>query len=177
MKKLLLLVLTLILSTALAACGGDKANNEKADGKGNEEQVKGEDQGADEGQASEEEWPEELINPEAANNEYFIKVHDLLKENGYEVGELTPSDYSFFNAKMAAQIEINGEDMFTLQMYDLDPADENLEHARKTGMGTAEYAGEKGEIPVLVIDHYYFFLAEGHPNYEDVYKLLEEKLK
>lgn len=182
MKKLAFLLMTILLAVGLAACGDDKGKTDDGDknitgqeADGNESGNDAEDAGA--GAGAEDEWPEEVINPEAVNNEYFIKVRDLLEENGYEVGELIAFDYSFFDGVMAGAIEINGEDMFPLQIFELREDDENLEHAKETGLGIAEYAGEKGEIPVLAIDHYYFFLAEGHPDQEAVYKLLKENLE
>ncbi|WP_391207611.1 hypothetical protein [Psychrobacillus sp. L4] len=170
MKKLLpLLMLMLTLTFVLAACNDDKKETGNADAEAPKEE-----------QVSTDETTEvsgEIVDPTSVDNEFFKTVETLLKEKGYDVGELKATDHGFFGAKQAVAMEIDGEDMLPLQIYDLDPADENLVKAKETGMGMATFEGEQGEIPVLAIDHYYFFLGEGHPAQKDIYKLLEETYK
>lgn len=166
MKKLLpLLMLLLALTFTLAACNNDKKEADAT----TEEQTSQSD--------ATEEVSGEVVDPTSVDNEFFKSVEKLLKDKGYEVGELQATDHEFFGAKQAVAMEIDGEDMLPLQIYDLDPADENLAKAKETGMGMATFEGESGEIPVLAIDHYYFFLGEGHPAQKDIYKLLEETYK
>lgn len=184
MKKFLPFVLLLALSLVLAACGGGKAKEEKADATPKEEQ-----KAAEETPATEEETTDaaageiepnefgEIIDPASVDNEYFKSIHQLLKDAGYEVGDLQATDHGFFFAKQAVSFEVNGEDMLPMQIYDLDPASEHLAKAKENnGLAPATFDGQEGEIPVKVYDHYYFFIGEGHPDAEAIYKLLDEKL-
>lgn len=173
MKKLFSLLMMLVLAMALAACNseGDSAKAGKDEGKKASEQTE-----KDEA-AGEVEAVEGLVDPKSVENEYFKSVHALLKEEGYEVGELKAEDHTFFDAKQAVSIEVDGEDMLPLQIFDLDKDNKHLADAKKTGMGWATFDGQEGEIPVLVIDHYYFFMNEGHPKQKELYDLLEKKLK
>lgn len=166
-KLLLLLLLVLTLTFVLAACNNDK---EEADASSDVQTSTGTTDETTEVDG-------EVIDPTSVDNEFFKSVEKLLKDKGYDVGELQASDHAFFMAKQAVSMEIDGEDMLTFQIYDLDPSDANLAKAKETGMGLATFEGEQGEIPVLAIDHYYFFLAEGHPAQKDIYKLLEETYK
>lgn len=172
MKKLLSLLMMLVLAMALAACNSEgDAKAGKDEGKKTEEQA-----GKDEA-AGEEEGIEGVVDPKSVENEYFKSVHALLKEEGYEVGELTATDHAFFDAKQAVSIEVDGEDLLPLQIFDLDKDNKHLADAKKTGMGWATFDGQEGEIPVLVVDHYYFFMNEGHPKQKEIYDLIEKKLK
>ncbi|CEG29392.1 hypothetical protein [Bacillus sp. B-jedd] len=173
MKKLFTLLMMLVLAMALAACSSDGGNAKAGEDKGK----KSEEQAGKDEAAGEEEGIEGLVDPKSVENEYFKSVHALLKEEGYEVGELIAEDHTFFDAKQAVSIEIDGEDMLPLQIFDLDKDNKHLADAKKTGMGWATFDGQEGEIPVLVIDHYYFFINEGHPKQKEIYDLLEKKLK
>ena len=162
MKKLFMTLLMAMLVAALAACSGD----EKKD----EEQAT--DSTVTEGTSDED------VAVESTGNEYYDNVVAILKDAGYEVTNVTDGDPEFFtDTKNAFSAEINGEDMLTLQLFEIDPDSEYLKNAKETGMGQAEFEGEVAEIPVDVIGNHYIFLAEGHPDQEDVIKLLKEKLQ
>lgn len=173
MKKLLPLLLMLALSLVLAACSSDKAKDkEKEDKPATNEAATVEENpnGVSDGAGG-------MYDPTSVDNEFFKSVHTLLKNEGYEVGELIATDYTFLKARQSVRFTVNGEDILQLQIHDLDPASEDLAIAKETGMAPAVYEGQEGEIPVLVLDHYYLFMKEGHPDQEDIYKLLEEEYK
>ncbi|GEN81802.1 hypothetical protein SLU01_01140 [Sporosarcina luteola] len=165
MKKLFMILLMALIVSALAACSGDDKGDaadstdadvtEQTDGTSGDEP-----------------------NSAVLDNEYFKNVVDILKAEGYELTNFTDGDTDFFtDTQSSFAVQVNGEDMLTLQVFEMDPDSEHLKNAAETGMGQAEFEGEVAEIPVLVIDNHYFFLAEGHPDQEDIYKLLQEKLK
>lgn len=173
MKKFLLLFLALALSLFLAACGGDKA----------EEGTKNEDTGSSQtaGEPAQDEEDElDVVNAAAVDDEFFKSIKSLLEENGYEVSAFEPSAHLLFpGATQAIQMVIDGEDGLPLMVYDLDPASEDLAKAKETGKPVMEYAGERVERDDVLLfnDHYYAFLAMGHPKHDDIYKLLEENFK
>lgn len=155
-----MLLLVALIVSALAACSGDDKNNDnQTPEKDSTEQTDGATSGEIE-------------------DEYYKNVVEILKDEGYEVTNITGGDPEFFtDTKSSFGAEVNGEDMLQLQLFEIDPNSEHLKNAKATGMGQAEYEGEVAELPVLVIGNHYIFLAEGHPDQLAIYKLFQEKLK
>lgn len=155
-----MLLMVVLIVSALAACSEEDKNNDNQAEKNDSTETT-------DGATSEE-----------IENEYYKNVVEILKDEGYEVTNTTAGDTDFFtDTKSSFSTEVNGEDMLTFQMFEIDPNSEHLKNAKETGMGQAEYEGEVAEIPVLVIGNYFVFMAEGHPDQPDIYKLLQEKLK
>ncbi|MBB4823273.1 putative small lipoprotein YifL [Sporosarcina luteola] len=175
MKKLLMVLMMAFLVMALAACGDDKKDNGKAEGTGdkdNTEQTEGTDNAEDtEGT--------EAASGDVLADEYYKNIVDILKDAGYEVDNVQEADTDFFvDAKSSMKLDINGENILPLQVYEIDPDSESLKTAQETGLAPAQFEGQTFEQEgVEVIGNHYFFLAEGHPNQADVIKLLQEKLK
>lgn len=176
MKKLLMVLLMAMLVMALAACGDDKKDAEKAEGTNgtdNTEQAEGT---TDNAEGSED---TAAVSGEMLDDEFSNNVLTILKDAGYEVEKVEAGETDFFvDTKAAMKADINGEDFLPLQVFEIDADSDSLKKAQETGLAPVEFEGEKVDYPgVLVIDNYYIFLAEGHPDQADIYKLLEEKLK
>lgn len=165
-----------MLVMALAACGTDKKDEGQAAGTNDTEQAEGT---TDDTEGSEDTEDTAAASGEMLDNEFSNNVLTLLKDAGYDLQNVKGGDTDFFvDTKAALTVEINGEDFLPLQIFEIDPDSDSLKKAQETGMAPVEFEGEKVDYPgVLIIDNYYIFLAEGHPDQADIYKLLEEKLK
>jgi hypothetical protein len=170
MKKMMLLLLTLVLGMMLAACNSQSATDGKKDPAKTEQK---DEQTNKDDAVSDDDYDKEI----EVTNPKFKEIIELLKENGYETGKTTAGDRQMFDAKDSTSVEINGEDQLPLNMFEFDPSSEKLAAAKKTGNAPVEFEGEKSELPVLVIGHFEFFLAEGHPDFKNVFKLLKDKFK
>lgn len=185
MRKALSSVVMLLLLFALAACGSDKESNNKEEEKAKVEQTTNGEETPSKGEASEDENPNGepdgyggIVDPTSADNEFFKGVHKLLQDNGYEVGDITPLDYSTMSAYRAVTMEVNGENRLPLQIFEYKPEAENLKTAKESGTVIASFGGHGGEVGgVIGLGNHVFTLSEGHPDQEAIYKLLEENYK
>src|SRR5699024_6336626 len=174
MKRLLSLFVMLILAGVLVACSGDNNNNaanadteNNGDANAEENDVNGNSTDSDDA-TDDGDLPED---------ENYDQVFDMLESEGYELGEKEEGFKEDFGADSAITVVLNGEDALPLQIYKMPEDSENLEQAHETGEMTMEYEGQEGQIPVLAIDNYCFFLDEGHPDVDDVYQLIEDNFE
>lgn len=162
MKKALLVLMMMIVAGALAACGGESPK-EDAGAKDTEATDGGAtDSGAEAG--------DENVDPTDPN---FDLIIDLLKDAGLEVGDKTTGYADIDGTLQVMTVVIEGEDMLPLQVYKMEPDSDNLKSAKEKGVVTMEFEGQSGEIPMEAKDDFLYFLAEGHPDQEKVYKVME----
>ncbi|GKV57344.1 hypothetical protein NCCP2222_32910 [Sporosarcina sp. NCCP-2222] len=174
MKKLLMVLLMALLVMALAACGDDKKDEGQAAGTNDTDNTEQAEGTTDDAEGTED------ASTDAVEDEYFQNVIAILKDAGYDVTDIKENyDNSFFvDTISSVAAVINGEDVLQFQAYEIDPDSESLKQAQETGLAPAEFEGQKFDYEgIIVIGNHYFFLAEGHPDQADIYKLLEEKLK
>ncbi|GKV68197.1 hypothetical protein NCCP2716_06950 [Sporosarcina sp. NCCP-2716] len=162
MKKVLFLLMVGIVAAALAACGGDKKADDKPAAPA------GEEAGTDSGTADEP--VAEDVDPVDPN---FDKIIDLLKKAGLEVGEKKTGFADIEGTQQVMEVEIDGEDMLPLQIYKMDPDSENLKSAKEEGKVTMTFEGESGEIPMNAKGDFLYFIADGHPDRDKVYEVIE----
>lgn len=164
MKKFLTLFLVLVMGLALAACGDDKKDTDKADvttGDTTEGTTDSTDAGEDAGDVE-------------FSEDYYKEVYDALVAKGYEVKVLGKEDDPLLlDVTDNVQLEINQEDFLPLQILTIEPDSEHLGEAEKTGEYPLEYEGETGTVPVTVSGHHIFFLGEGHPDYAGVMEVVD----
>ncbi|MCM3757179.1 hypothetical protein M3197_06710 [Sporosarcina aquimarina] len=160
-KKAFLVFMLMIVTGALAACGGDSANDNSAKPDTEATDTDTTESGAD---AS-----AENVEPTDPN---FDKILDLLKEAGVEVGEKTTGIADIAGATQVMNVVINGEDMLPFQVYMMEPGSENLKSAKEKGEVTMEFEGQEGQIPMEVKDDFLYFIADGHPDHDKVYDVM-----
>lgn len=180
-KKLFLFALMAFVIASLSACGDKEKPAEKEETKAEAKAEKSEKKNEEKGEEKNEEKSEEKAggqSGEAAVEPDLLDIITLLKDNGIETGEPKPYTTEDIPGSTAAVVtEISGEEMLPLQIYKLDPASDNYKLAQDKSKVILEFEGQKGEIDILSKGPYAIFLAEGHPEREKVYKIIEEKLK
>lgn len=176
-NKLLLMVLSVLLIGALAACGdtsdneGNKNNNTEDQTNNNDNNANGEDGNADDNTGSAEAG--------SADNPAFDEVIALLANKGFEIGEVDAHDdmtAELFDGEDAAGVQINGDEDYPLFIIEMDPDHENLEGAEERGTMPMYFEGEEADQDVLVKGNLVFFLAALHDDQPEVLQTLEEEL-
>lgn len=171
MKKMMELLLIMVVVAGLAACNGeDNSNVDKAK---DDEQEQSDVNATDE--SSVESGGDADAETSNSDNENFDQVFEILESNGLEISDKQAGHDDLSGSIQSMIASINGEEILTFEVYEMEPDHENLIQAKETGQATMVFEGQEGEINVLtVIDNYVFLLPEGHPDCEKVKTLLEE---
>ena len=166
MKKALLVFMMMVVAGALAACNGDTAKDDAA-----KPDTEAADSGATDTEAdADADASSEDVDPTDPN---FDRILDLLKDAGLEVGEKTTGFADIAGTTQVMNVVIDGEDMLPLQVYMMEPDSENLKSAKEKGEVTMEFEGQEGQIPMEAKDDFLYFIADGHPEHDKVYDVLD----
>lgn len=166
-KRLTAVAAMTLFVAGLAACG-----NEAVESGGKTEATSAE------AAETDAETETDLGEAEASANAAFLQIAELLETEGLNPSEPLVGENDVKGSVDNAWIVVDGEDMLPLQIYEMEPGDENLETAKDTGEVTLSFDGMEGEVPVeLIKDNYVIFFAEGHPDRDQVIKLIDEQFK
>lgn len=178
MRKLLALLAVLILTVGLVACGDDKKDEEKPDESADAGETEGsEDEGEEAGSedAEGEDNEEGSSDGEFSSNEKFNELLTLLNDNGMDVKVVSEGNVDVVGATDGVMAEINGEDLFTFEAFEVEEGHENLAQVEETGEVTMDFEGMEGEVPAWSKGNFVFMLAEGHENYDEIVELIENE--
>ncbi|ARJ37958.1 hypothetical protein CSV71_03170 [Sporosarcina sp. P21c] len=116
---------------------------------------------------------EEVVVAAVEDEELYQKVVSQLEETGFTVSEPAEAAMDMFRAESGMTVTINGDALLPLHLYKLDPSDKRLEIVEDTG-NLPVYIGSKTEqLGVIKVDHFVMYLHKGHPDYEEIVKVLD----
>ncbi|PIC77787.1 hypothetical protein CSV74_04055 [Sporosarcina sp. P19] len=116
---------------------------------------------------------EEVVVAAVADEELYQKVVNQLKQAGLTVGEPTEAAIDMFKAESGMVVTINGDALLPLHLYKLDPSDKRLEIVEETGNLPVFIGSKTEQLAVKKIDHFIIYLHKGHPDYDEVMKILD----
>jgi|SRR5690625_2320074 len=187
MKKFLMLLMLTVFAAGMVACGSD--NNENNNGNENNQEEQSNNSNAvdeNENQNENENGNEDAVDNEnaandngeeadagdAADNEGFQEFISLLEDEGMDVdvqaGNEDVTDYTD-----SIDLIVNGEDMLTVEVYEMEADSENLKNAKENGEVEVVFEGMEGELPAKAKGNYVFLLAEGHPDLDAIEDIIE----
>src|SRR5699024_2281539 len=178
MRKLLALLAVLMLAVGLVACGDDKKEDEGKEGEetrqgaGDEEEADDEEEAAGEKEGDEE---EAATDGEFSSNEKLNELLTLLEANGLEVNVISEDNLDVIGSTHAVMVEVNGDDLFTFEAFELEEGHENLSQVEETGQVTMEFDGMEGEVPAWSKGNFVFMLPEGHANYDEIVDIVDNE--
>ncbi|PIC71311.1 hypothetical protein CSV67_00575 [Sporosarcina sp. P2] len=116
---------------------------------------------------------EEVIVAAVEDEELYQNVVSQLEQAGFTVGEPAEAAIDMFRAESGMIVTINGDALLPLHLYKLDPSDKRLEIVEETG-NLPVYIGSKTEqLAVINVDHFIIYLHKGHPDYEEIVKVID----
>lgn len=169
MKKILALLAVLILTVGLVACGDDEKEEETNTDTTEEagEETDGEDEG--------EEKEDSAEDGDSERSGKLDELLTLLEDNGMEVNVTGEGNLDIVGSTASIIAEINGEDLFTFEAFELEEGHENIAQVEESGEATMDFDGMKGEVPAWNKGNFVFLLPEGHEDYDEIVELIENE--
>ena len=117
---------------------------------------------------------EEVIVPAVADEEMYQDVVNRLEEAGFTVSEPTEASIDMFRAEDGMVLNIDGDALLPLHIYKLDPSDKRLPAVDETGNLTVYLGSKTEQLEVKKIENFIIHLHKGHPDYDEIMKVLNE---